>query len=74
MPECYIFKGSEMKELNVFAELNLTFSHVLANVLQVNATLYQLHSDKTASANIEFDKEFLVPRYILRYGRKCIIN
>ncbi len=49
-----------MKDLNAFAELHLSFSSVLANVVEINAGLYLLHADKTASATIEFDLGFLV--------------
>ncbi len=54
-----------MGDLNVFAELKLSFSLLLTNVLQVDATLHQLHGDKTSSASIAFEGgEFLVSRVL----------
>ena len=61
LPDPHTFRGVEMGDLNVFAELNLSFSLLLTNVLQVDAALHQLHGDKTSSAYITFDRgEFLV--------------
>lgn len=49
-----------MKELNMFAELKLSFSLLLTNVLSVQVELHQVHGDKTTSASVKFDQQFLV--------------
>lgn len=67
VPEPYTFTAAEMGDLNMFAELHLTFSLLLTNVLRVDAALHQLHGDKTSSASIEFDRgEFLVSSVVLQ--------
>lgn len=43
----------------MFAELKLSFSLVVMNVLCVDAELHQL-DDKTTSARVGFDQDFLV--------------
>lgn len=59
VPDPVVLKGHQMNELNVFAELKLYFSAVLTNTLRVDANLHQLH-DKTSSASVQFDIQFLV--------------
>lgn len=62
VPDPHTFKDAEMGDLQAYAELNLTFSLLLTNVLRVEATLHQLH-DKTSSASITFERgEFLVSK------------
>ena len=59
VPDPVVLKGHQMNELNVFAELKLSFSAELTNTLRVDANLHQLH-DKTSSASVQFDVDFLV--------------
>ena len=56
-----------MGDLNTYAELELTFSSVLTNILHVEAHLYQ-HQDKTTSAAIKFNEGFLVLLFDLCMG------
>lgn len=64
VPDPVLFKGSQMNELNMFAELKLSFSLLLTNVLSVQAELYQVHGDKTSSASVQFDEDFLVSHHL----------
>lgn len=60
VPEPVLFQGSAMHDLSQYANLKLSFSLLLTNVLCIDAELHQLHGDKTSSASVEFDREFLV--------------
>lgn len=64
VPEPVVFRGEQMNELNMFAELKLSFLLVLTNVLSVQVALHQVHGDKTSSASVEFDMGFLVRMYV----------
>lgn len=55
-----MFREDQMNELNMFAELKLSFSMVLTNMLSVQVELHQVHGDKTSSASVKFDEQFLV--------------
>lgn len=49
-----------MKDLSGFAELELSFSLLLTNMLHIGAELVQVHEDKTSKASVQFDTEFVV--------------